>query len=115
MAHFAEINSSNEVIRVLVTDNNDSNGDEGYKWLIDTFGGTWIKTSYNATIRKNFAGIGFTYDKKLDAFIPPKPFASWKLDKNTANWVAPTPYPNDGKNYLWDENTTSWQEIVLNG
>lgn len=72
MAHFAEINEKNVVLRVLVTDNDDPNGDDGHSWLVDNLGGNWIKTSYNANIRKNFAGIGFLYDEELDAFIPPK-------------------------------------------
>lgn len=73
MAHWAEINENNLVIRVLVGDNNDPNGDEGYQWLIDNLGGTWIKTSYNGKIRYNFAGIGYTYDPIDDAFIAPMP------------------------------------------
>jgi hypothetical protein len=73
MSHFAEIDNNKKVIRVLVADNNDPNGDEGYQWLVDNFGGTWIKTSYNATIRYNFAGVGYTYDADADAFIPPRP------------------------------------------
>jgi hypothetical protein len=73
MSHWAEIDENNKVIRVLVGDNNDPAGDEGYKWLIDNLGGTWIKTSYNATIRYNYAGVGFTYDSIDDAFIAPAP------------------------------------------
>lgn len=73
MAHFAELNENNIVLRVLVTDNNDPNGDEGYQFLLDTFGGTWVKTSYNGNIRYNYAGIGYTYDPIDDAFIPPMP------------------------------------------
>jgi hypothetical protein len=73
MAHFAEIDETNKVIRVLVTDNNDPNGDEGYQFLLDTFGGNWIKTSYNGNIRYNFAGIDYTYDPIDDAFIAPMP------------------------------------------
>jgi hypothetical protein len=73
MAHFAELDDNNKVINVLVTDNNDPNGDEGYQFLIDTFGGTWVKTSYNATIRYNYAGLGYTYDAIDDAFIAPMP------------------------------------------
>ena len=73
MSHWAEIDSENKVIRVLVGDNNDSNGDEGYKWLIDNLGGTWIKTSYNAKIRGKYAGIGDTYDANQDIFIAPEP------------------------------------------
>jgi hypothetical protein len=73
MSHWAEINENNIVIRVTVGDNNDLNGDEGYKWLIDNLGGTWIKTSYNGSIRYNYAGIGYTYDPEADAFIAPMP------------------------------------------
>jgi hypothetical protein len=73
MSHWAELDESNIVIRVLVGDNNDPAGDEGYSWLIDNLGGTWIKTSYNGSIRYNFAGIGFTYNPIDDAFIPPMP------------------------------------------
>ena len=73
MSHWAEIDENNKVIRVLVGDNNDSNGDEGYQWLMDNLGGTWIQTSYNGNIRFNFAGIGFSYDPIDDAFIPPIP------------------------------------------
>jgi hypothetical protein len=109
MAHFAELNENNAVLRVLVTDNNDPNGDEGYQWLIDNFGGTWVKTSYNGNIRKNFAGIGFYYDETRDAFIPPKPFSSWILDEETCQWNSPTPYPNDSNFYFWDEETLSWK------
>jgi hypothetical protein len=73
MSHFAEIDKDNKVIRVLVGDNKDPNGDEGYQWLLDNLGGTWIKTSYNGNIRYNYAGIGFTYDAEADAFIAPRP------------------------------------------
>jgi hypothetical protein len=71
MSHWAEIDSDNKVLRVIVGDNNDPAGDEGYQWLINNFGGTWIKTSYNGTIRYNYAGVGFTYDPIDDAFIAP--------------------------------------------
>ena len=111
MAHFAEIDEDNVVVRVLVTDNNDPNGDEGYQWLIDNLGGTWVKTSYNGNIRKNFAGIGYTYDEALDAFVPPQPFASWTLNEETALWEAPVPYPTDGILYSWDEEAGSWQVV----
>jgi hypothetical protein len=84
MAHFAEIDENNIVIRVLVTDNNAPN--EGYDWLVENLGGTWIQTSYNARIRKNFAGIGFTYDETLDAFIPPKPEGNWTLNTELCIW-----------------------------
>jgi hypothetical protein len=87
MSHFAQIDKDNLVIRVLVCDNNDANGDEGYQWLLDNFGGVWIKTSYNNSIRKNFASIGYTYDVVRDAFIPPKPHKDYVLDENTCQWV----------------------------
>ena len=73
MSHWAELDESNKVLRVLVGDNNDPNGDEGYQWLLDNLGGTWVKTSYNKSIRFNFAGVGYTYDPIDDAFIPPMP------------------------------------------
>jgi len=73
MSHWAELDKTNTVIRVLVGDNNDPAGDEGYQWLIDNLGGTWIKTSYNGNIRYNFAGVGYTYDSIDDAFIAPMP------------------------------------------
>lgn len=110
MAHFAEINSNNIVLRVVVTNNQEIN--EGYDWLVANLGGTWVQTSYNATIRKNFAGIGFTYDSERDAFIPPKPFESWLLDEETATWRAPVAMPNDGKDYQWSEDSQNWLEIA---
>ena len=73
MSHWAEIDNNNKVIRVLVGDNNDPAGDEGYQWLIDNLGGTWVQTSYNGNFRYNYAGIGYSYDKVADAFIAPKP------------------------------------------
>ena len=106
MAHWAEIDENNIVTSVTVGDNNDP--DEGYQWLIDNLGGTWIKTSYNGNIRKNYAGIGYYYDKDRDAFIPPQRFPSWELDEETCNWVPPKPYPEDGNIYGWDENTQEW-------
>jgi len=79
MSHWAEIDSDNIVVRVLVGDNNDPNGDEGYRWLIDNLGGTWVQTSYNANFRFNYAGIGYSYDPVDDAFIPPKPCSHEEL------------------------------------
>lgn len=87
MSHFAELDNNNIVIRVTVGDNNDPNGDEGYQWLIDNLGDRWIKTSYNGTIRKNFAGIGYTYDEAKDAFIAPKPDGDYVLDADTCRWI----------------------------
>ena len=73
MSNWAELDENNKVIRVTVGDNNDPNGDEGYQWLVNNLGGTWIKTSYNATIRYNYAGVGYSYDADADAFIAPRP------------------------------------------
>jgi hypothetical protein len=87
VSHWAEINTTNIVLRVLVGDNNDPAGDEGYQWLLDNLGGTWLKTSYNGKIRKNFAGIGYTYNESIDAFVPPKCHEEATLDNNTALWV----------------------------
>ena len=87
MSHWAEIDETNTVIRVLVGDNNDPAGDEGYQWFIDNLGGTWVKTSYNGNIRKNFAGIGHLYDPIRDAFISPKPDGDqWVLNEETCQW-----------------------------
>lgn len=85
MSHWAEIGDDKIVIRVLVGDN--AEPDEGYQWLIDNLGGTWIKTSYNGNIRKNFAGIGFTYDEGRDAFIAPKCHDKCVLNENTCQWI----------------------------
>ena len=130
MAHWAELDSNNVVTRVLVGDNNDPAGDEGYQWLINNLGGTWVKTSYNAVggkwrnpetneitenpgFRKNYAGIGYSYDSQRDAFIPPKPFNSWVLNEDTCLWDAPVAYPNDGQFYTWYEETVSWVLVEL--
>lgn len=89
MSSFAEIDNNNKVIRVLVGDNNDPAGDEGYQWFVDNLGGTWIKTSYNGNIRYNYAGIGYTYDEVADAFIAPKPECGHPellLNTNTYRW-----------------------------
>jgi hypothetical protein len=112
MSHWAEIDENSIVQRVLVGDNNDPNGDEGYQWLLDNLGGTWIKTSYNGNIRKNYAGIGYSYDATRDAFIAPKPFNSWVLNEDTCQWEAPVAYPTDGVMYQWDEETTDWKATV---
>jgi hypothetical protein len=118
MAHFAELNENNEVLRVVVIANPellDENGDEqeslGISFCNTLFGGTWKQTSYNNNIRKNFAGIGFIYDSGRDAFIPPKPYASWVLNETTCQWEAPTTRPDDGNMYEWNEETTSWDQV----
>ena len=120
MAHWAEIDSDNIVTRVLVVADN---VEDGQKFLAEDLGlgGTWKKTSYNTIggvhtnggtpFRKNFAGIGYTFDAAKDAFIPPKPFASWTLNNASCLWEAPVAMPTDDKNYTWDEATTSWKEV----
>ena len=122
MAHFAEIDENNVVTRVLVV--SDDQQDRGHDFLSQDLGlgGTWLKTSYNTIagehknggtpFRKNYAGIGFTYDADRDAFIPPKPFDSWLLDENKCIWEAPIGMPTDDKIYTWDEKTTSWKEVT---
>lgn len=109
MSHFAEIDENNIVIRVLVGDNNAPN--EGLDWFVENLGGRWIQTSYNAHFRKHFAGIGYTYDEQLDAFIPPKPFGSWILNEGTCFWEPPIPMPTEGI-WQWDEETVSWTEVT---
>ena len=122
MAHFAEIDAEGTVLRVLVVA--DAQEDRGQEFLADDLGlgGTWKKTSYNTVggvhsnggtpYRKNYAGIGFKYDNALDAFIPPKPYASWDLNEDTCLWEAPTPMPvEEGKFFAWDEDTLSWKEV----
>ncbi len=110
MSYWAEIDNNNKVIRVLVGDNNQP--DEGEAFM-NSLGGTWIKTSYNGNIRKNYAGVGYTYDATRDAFIAPKPFNSWTLDEATCQWQAPTPMPTtEGKFYYWSEDDLSWREIT---
>ena len=125
MAHFAEIDSNNVVLRVIVVDNKDTSTPDGTEvesigvaFCQRLFGGNWVKTSYNGNIRKNYAGMGYTYNAGLNAFVPPKPFASWILNNDTAQWDAPTPMPSDAgtgeppKRYSWDEATTSWVEAA---
>jgi hypothetical protein len=96
MSSWAEIDNTNTVLRVVVGDNDDPNGDEGYKWIIDNLGGTWIKTSYNGNIRKNYAGIGYTYDLTRDAFIAPKPDNATGFDEETCRWIVPIEPINEG-------------------
>jgi hypothetical protein len=116
MAHFAKLDDKNVVLEVNVVNNNvlDPANEEasGIEFLTEWSGGysNWKQTSYNGTIRKNYAGIGFTYDKTRDAFIAPKPFDSWSLDEESCKWEAPTPMPNDGLIYYWDEPTLSWKK-----
>jgi len=111
MAHWAEIDVDGEVMRVTVGDNNDPAGDEGYQWLVDNLGGTWIQTSYNNNIRGTYAGIGYSYNAAEDIFITPKPYPSWV--RSGSFWNAPIPMPTDGAMYSWNEDELSWEELVL--
>jgi len=129
MAHFAEINVLKKVVKVLVVDDKDTHDEHGNevesigaKYLSDAFGGTWAKTSYNTInnihkldgtpFRKNYAGRDYTYDEDRDAFIPIKPFSSWVLNESTCSYESPVSYPDDGKVYNWNEETTSWDEFI---
>jgi len=111
MAHFAEIDENNNVLRVIVI--SDSLESIGSEWCSQTFGGTWLQTSYNNRIRKNFAGIGYTYNSTLDAFIPPKPEnnPSWVLDETTCQWIPPVAKPSIPE-YQWNEDKQQW--ILIN-
>lgn len=112
MAHFAQIDENNIVLRVLVIGNEHEH--RGQEFLANDLGlgGIWLQTSYNATFRKNFAGIDFTYDQARDAFIAPQPYPSWVLNEVTCRWEAPIPVPQDGKIYVWVE-PTGWEIIPL--
>jgi hypothetical protein len=112
MAHFAEIDENNIVTRVLVVA--DEQEHRGQEFLANDLGlgGFWIQTSYNARIRKNYAGIGYQFDPVRDAFIAPQPYASWLLNEETCQWEAPIEYPTDGLMYSWDETTTDWKAIL---
>jgi hypothetical protein len=116
MSHFAKV-LDGKVVSVIVAEA------EFFETFVDSSPGEWIQTSYNThggvhknggtPLRKNYAGIGFTYDRVKDAFIPPKPYASWTLNDETCLWQAPVPMPDDGKIYEWVESTTSWNEITI--
>ena len=124
MAHFAKVNNG-IVEKVLVAE------PEFFETFVDDSAGEWIQTSYNTrggvhyqpnsdipsedqskALRKNYAGIGYTYDRERDAFIPPQPFPSWTLNEQTCLWDSPVPYPTDGKPYEWNETTQSWDEVT---
>ena len=112
MAHFAKV-SDGKVVQVIVAE------PEFFQTFVDTSPGEWIQTSYNTKggvhvnggtpLRKNYAGIGYTYDRTRDAFIPPQPYASWTLNEDTCLWDAPTPMPTEGGPYVWNESTQSWE------
>jgi len=120
MAHFAQLNAENLVTQVIVVANQDTvdqdgveNETIGVEFCTNLLGGRWKQTSYNGNIRKNYAGIGYTYNETLDAFISPKPFNSWLLDETTCQWKAPVDYPTDDKRYTWNEETTSWNKVTV--
>ena len=121
MAHFAELNSSNEVLRVIVVSNDDVDANGGDQHAdAETFvttivpystgGVVWKQTSYNDNFRKQYAGIGYTYDASKNKFIEPKPYDSWSLNSSD-DWEAPTNKPDDGKLYYWNETDTQWEEV----
>ena len=128
MAHWAELDENNIVLRITVGDNDDP--DEGYQWLINNLGGKWVKTSYtsrggnrinpdtgeivseNDHFRFNYAGEGYYYDEQRDAFIPPKPFNSWILNEQSCLWQAPIPRPDFSPNWIWDEDNVQWISIA---
>lgn len=126
MAHFAELDDNNTVLRVMVvndSDTADEDGNEvesvGQQYLTDLFGGTWVQTSYTGSMRRRYAGTGSIYDPDADIFLNPKPFPSWVLDENT-EWKAPISMPGDGaamsatvtKVYEWNEETSAWVEVA---
>lgn len=120
MAHFAQVDAQGMVIRVIVVDNSvllDMNGEEdeflGQRFCRHHFcdeSQIWYQTSYNGSIRKNYAGIGYTYDQGRDAFIPPKPYPSWILDEGTCQWNAPTAMPSEGR-FVWNEDALNWENV----
>ena len=122
MAHFAKVENG-IVTQVIVAE------PEFFDTFVDSSPGQWIQTSYNTrggvhyspetgepdggvALRKNYAGIGYTYDAARDAFIPPQPYPSWNLNEDTCSWDSPVPYPTDGKRYNWNEDTQQWDEIA---
>jgi hypothetical protein len=120
MAHFAELDSNNKVTRVIVVANEeitDSNGieheDRGIDFCRKLFGPgtTWVQCSYNHKFRKRFPGKGYTFDSEADVFIAPKPYESWTLNSDY-DWEAPIPYPNDDKDYRWNEEMQDWEEVI---
>ena len=110
MAHYAFLDENNIVTEVIVGIDETEliEGKDPETWYGEFRNQKCVRTSYNANIRKNYAGIGYTYDKERDAFIPPKPFDSWILNEETCQWKSPVPYPTDGESYLWDEDSESW-------
>lgn len=115
MAHYAFLDTNNIVSEVIVGIDETEliEGKDPETWYGEFRGQKCVRTSFNGNIRKNFAGIGYAYDEERDAFIPPKPFYSWLLNEDTCQWEAPVTYPTDGKTYTWNEETQSWEEVIL--
>ena len=114
MAHYAFLDENNIVTEVIVGKNEGEDGKSGEDWEAHYAafrGQTCKRTSYNNNIRKNYAGIGYTYREDIDAFVPPQPYASWALNETTANWESPVAMPNDDGIYIWDENNQTWVEV----
>ena len=109
MAHFAELDENNIVLRVIVVD--DAHEADGENWCHDFAGGRWKQTSYNNNIRYNFAGVGDTYDADADAFYAPQPYPSWSLN-DAFIWKPPTPHPDDNGKYFWDEANLKWSQLT---
>lgn len=117
MAHYAFLNENNVVIEVITGRNEDEVVDGISDWeayYTNFRGQKCLRTSYNANIRKNYAGIGFIYDEERDAFISPQPYPSWLLDEDTCRWEAPVPYPKDGRLYFWQEDVVDWTPVIDN-
>jgi len=122
VAHFAEIDENNIVLRVVVVDDDvirDADGRHnellGQQYCNRILDGRWVQTSYNSTFRVRFAGVGYRYDEERDAFLTPRPFSSWLLNEQTYNWEPPVEMPDDGKRYLWNEVIMEWQLLEGDG
>lgn len=122
MAHFAQLDENNVVLQVIVVSNDaienkqfPESENDGILFCQSLFGANtlWKQTSYSASFRKNYAGVSYTYNIDLDAFVSPKPFESWILNTETIKWEAPVPYPSDGGEYLWNEDNLAWEPIVI--
>ena len=120
MAHFAQLDQDNIVLQVIVVNNSDTmvgrkeNEAKGIAFCQSLFGPDtrWVQTSYTGKTRERYAGVGYSYNQELDAFITPQPYPSWALDAETCDWVAPIPMPNDGDWYMWDEPNQSWVKVT---
>jgi hypothetical protein len=113
MAHYAFLDDNNIVTEVItgIDETELIEGLDTETWYGNLRGQVCKRTSYNANIRKNYAGIGFTYDPELDAFIEPQPYPSWSLDEETCKWESPTPYPSNGLAYVWNEEELDWVSV----